>query len=1312
MNTRTLGAFLSFAAAIILSSGIGVAQQPKLGIDEIAQSADLIFIGAVQRQETRWNDSRRMILTDIYFGDIVQVAANARAVQANKDVVRLTYAGGAIGDTSIFMSDMPSFAMNHRYLVFMYDDGMVYTSPLIGGPQGMFEVVEDAGSHQQYLLTPGDKIVTSIDSKGITMSRKPVMSVRDGNIRYVEAAQAAGRFMEYPQSSSGEFTFKQTDLDNHASAGPLPAENFLNYIRSTALASTLKERVLSRGGRGVFYYKNGDAIEKRDFQSGRLTPIGGHNGLTSSHANQLRVPPAAADGARGRVVNGPYSTPSINGGALGACGYQDIHIDMEEVPQSNWSYQTNMDCLGVWNNSMDLFRYTDYNGPWGNNSTNEFDGFINDNQLYSAYGVHWGTNLAITHIDHGFLQPQCGEIVQSDIAYNDAYTWTDDAEYALAHPPVVLLRPNTMHELGHAWGYQLGKYVETYDYDSPTVMMPYYFGVVEDGWGVHAVDAEIVRLHYSDQEGVPAYTDVGVESYYASNGLNNSTINGTAFYPGQSITFSGVTVENIGHNAVSNVRIRFYLSLDRNITASDYQLPVWWYWSSFGAESYSVGDYTETIPEGVPPGNYFVGAIVTINGFNDDYFTLNNSTSLWHMITVNPELQITGHVFGSDNEPISDVTMTGMPHECVTDIYGNYTAFIPYGWSGTVRPSKLGYYFDPDGKTYTNVTMDMSMNYWAGQLARTIIGDITEIRDGNKVGVPGVVLNGLLGNPVTNNDGYYIAGIPDGWSGTVTPTKKGFNFDPPSVAYDEVRSNRSQSYDAYRNFYGLNFSTYWLGGYAMGGVTLQGLPGNPVTDEYGHYSIMAMFEWSGTITPVKPGITFHPASVTITGLDTNRSIGFLGLNTFYTLNGCVRRGDGTGVPGVTIDAGAWNTVTDDTGAYAISVIYGWSGTATPSKAGNSFSPSFYTYSPLAGDQRVDYRCDTIQCLIVGNIITPQGTPVRGVSMTGLPVVTTTGQWGEYASYVFFNWSGTVTPVKPGYAFDPPYRDYVDVRSTQLAHYFGKVDMTARYPKRWNLVSLPMVCPGGLKDTLFPTATSAAYCYELNAYCPKETLANGTGYWVKFPSTPDTHYVCLRGEPNPDDTIPITAGWNLIGGISMPFPVVSIRGDSPDLVTSGVFGYNGKYHEVDTMWPGQGYWIKASAAGMLYLLTDAPVPPKNRLTISRSFEIPPPPPEDYSEPDKLPADYALAQAYPNPFNPTTTIHYELPVESYVSLKVYDVLGQAVLTILNQAAKPAGAYDERVNASALTSGFYFYRLDAASVTGPTQHFTQTRKIVLLK
>jgi len=89
---------------------------------------------------------------------------------------------------------------------------------------------------------------------------------------------------------------------------------------------------------------------------------------------------------------------------------------------------------------------------------------------------------------------------------------------------------------------------------------------------------------------------------------------------------------------------------------------------------------------------------------------------------------------------------------------------------------------------------------------------------------------------------------------------------------------------------------------------------------------------------------------------------------------------------------------------------------------------------------------------------------------------------------------------------------------------------------------------------------------------------------------------------------------------------------------------------------------------------------------------------------LPIDYTLEQNYPNPFNPSTVISYRIPNSEFVTLKIYNLLGKEITTLVNKA-QPSGAYKINFNASNLTSGIYFYKITAGS-------FSEVHKMMLLK
>jgi hypothetical protein len=89
---------------------------------------------------------------------------------------------------------------------------------------------------------------------------------------------------------------------------------------------------------------------------------------------------------------------------------------------------------------------------------------------------------------------------------------------------------------------------------------------------------------------------------------------------------------------------------------------------------------------------------------------------------------------------------------------------------------------------------------------------------------------------------------------------------------------------------------------------------------------------------------------------------------------------------------------------------------------------------------------------------------------------------------------------------------------------------------------------------------------------------------------------------------------------------------------------------------------------------------------------------------LPTEFSLEQNYPNPFNPSTKIKYSVPQLSKVVIKVFDILGNEIETLVNEE-KPVGTYEVKFKATNLPSGIYFYQLRTGS-------FVETKKMLMIK
>jgi glucose/arabinose dehydrogenase len=260
-------------------------------------------------------------------------------------------------------------------------------------------------------------------------------------------------------------------------------------------------------------------------------------------------------------------------------------------------------------------------------------------------------------------------------------------------------------------------------------------------------------------------------------------------------------------------------------------------------------------------------------------------------------------------------------------------------------------------------------------------------------------------------------------------------------------------------------------------------------------------------------------------------------------------------------------------------------------------------------------------------------------------------------------------------------------------------------KAWNLISLPLGVADSRRSALFPTAASPAFDYDpATGYRVRDTLKPGAGYWLKFS---DSATIGLLGTPLSADTIDVVPGWNLIGSLSQSIPVTQVSSIPGGMVTSRFFGYQGSYTANNTIDPGVGYWVKVSQSGKLILSssTTRGAPP-GAIRMVPTIELPPAPPDYNPGPTggPVPREYSLAQNYPNPFNPATMIHYSLPFTGFVTLKVYNLIGEEAATLVN-GFQEAGYKRAAWDAANFPSGIYFYRLTSGS-------FSASRKMLVVR
>jgi len=300
------------------------------------------------------------------------------------------------------------------------------------------------------------------------------------------------------------------------------------------------------------------------------------------------------------------------------------------------------------------------------------------------------------------------------------------------------------------------------------------------------------------------------------------------------------------------------------------------------------------------------------------------------------------------------------------------------------------------------------------------------------------------GSAVTAADGAYSITVPNHWSGTITVNKSGWLITPASKIYNRVHADiANENYTAYQpkisGYVKKTDSTVLSGATvsASGGATT-------TTNTSGYYEIVVPYGWSGNITATLTGYYFTAKNYTnVTTDQANQD--FSGYQP--TISGVITS-YGVALEGVTLTAsnGGGTAITNSSGNYNLTISYGWSGTITPSKPQYTFTPANKIYSNITADTASQNYTAILPPVSISGVVRNESNSV----VTGVTITADNGGGsgftdanGFYTIVVPYRWSGRIIPTKPGYALNPPFRNYNDVREeiddqdyVAYAHLYG------------------------------------------------------------------------------------------------------------------------------------------------------------------------------------------------------------------------------------------------------------------------------------
>jgi len=222
---------------------------------------------------------------------------------------------------------------------------------------------------------------------------------------------------------------------------------------------------------------------------------------------------------------------------------------------------------------------------------------------------------------------------------------------------------------------------------------------------------------------------------------------------------------------------------------------------------------------------------------------------------------ISGKITTTDNQPMADAQILGLPYILNTNAYGDYCALLPKSWSGSFKIKKTGF------SSTAIMIPKMDKNQTQDITAYADLAISGKITDSDNIGISGVVINAANGIiDTTDASGNYSLSVPYNWSGTATISKTGYTFDPANKSYTNITTSKiDENYIASINMFTISGK---IG--TISGVTMSGFPSSIVTDATGNYTTSVPYNWSGTITPSKTGFTFNPTTKNYANTTTNK----------------------------------------------------------------------------------------------------------------------------------------------------------------------------------------------------------------------------------------------------------------------------------------------------------------------------------------------------------------------------------------------------------------------------------------------------------
>lgn len=313
---------------------------------------------------------------------------------------------------------------------------------------------------------------------------------------------------------------------------------------------------------------------------------------------------------------------------------------------------------------------------------------------------------------------------------------------------------------------------------------------------------------------------------------------------------------------------------------------------------------------------------------------------------------ISGKVTDDQGKALTGVTIQAKNNIVRSNSNGEYEVVVPTGWSGRITPTLGNYEFSPAFESIQDAQNQTQNINFVGTYTGTyfISGKVSDVINQPIAQIP---LSGFSEVVYTNDFGYYVGEVPARWTGTITPELTGYESNPGSMIYVDVRSDLVDQNFLIRKI----GSLYIIGivndenGQSFPGVTLTGFPETTRVDQSGKFFGEVTKGWTGSITPVAEGYTFVPNSLQVTNLQSdlvNQVFVAIKETGTYLLSGYIKDERESPVHDVLLTGLPSEVRTLEDGSYRIELPKGWTGVITPKSEKYTFEPVSIPINVLSG----------------------------------------------------------------------------------------------------------------------------------------------------------------------------------------------------------------------------------------------------------------------------------------------------------------------------------------------------------------------------